>query len=54
MTLHGHVVLIVEPDAASFVSKFQEAIERDRGESIAVRTRQPRSRAARDFSSRHL
>jgi hypothetical protein len=37
MTLHGHVVLIVEPDAASFVSKFQEAIERDRGESIAVR-----------------
>jgi hypothetical protein len=54
MPLHGHVVLIVEADVASFVSKLREAIEHDRGESIAVRTRQPRSRAARDFSSRYL
>jgi len=37
MPLHGHVVLIVEADVASFVSKLREAIEHDRGESIAVR-----------------
>jgi hypothetical protein len=37
MPLHGHVVLIVEPDVASFVSELREAIERECGESIAVR-----------------
>jgi len=37
MPLQGHVVLIVEPDVASFVSELQQAIEHDCGESIAVR-----------------
>ena len=37
MPLHGYVILIVEPDVTSFVSELQDAIERDRGESIAVR-----------------
>ena len=37
MPLHGYVILIVEPDVTSFVSELQDAIERGRGESIAVR-----------------
>jgi len=37
MPLHGYVILIVEPDVTPFVSELQDAIERDRGESIAVR-----------------
>jgi hypothetical protein len=37
MPLHGYVILIVEPGVTSFVRELQDAIERDRGESIAVR-----------------
>jgi hypothetical protein len=37
MPLHGYVILIVEPDVTSFVSELQDAIEHDRGESVAVR-----------------
>jgi hypothetical protein len=36
MPLHGYVILIVEPDVTAFVSELQDAIERDRGESVAV------------------
>jgi hypothetical protein len=37
MPLHGYVILIVEPGVISFVSELQDAIERDRGESIVAR-----------------
>ena len=37
MPLHGYVILIIEPEVTSFVSSLQDAIERDSGESIAVR-----------------
>jgi hypothetical protein len=36
MPLHGHVILIVEPDI-SFASDLQDAIDTDRGESIGAR-----------------
>ena len=36
MPLHGYVILIVEPDVTSFMRELQDAIERDRGESMVV------------------
>jgi hypothetical protein len=36
MPLHGHVILIVEPDI-SFASELQNLIDADRGESIVAR-----------------
>lgn len=37
MPLHGHVVLIVEPDVGLFVVQLQDAIEQNRGESVVAR-----------------